>query len=185
MFGAVECQGASGYHMRSADHLFEILNPDKDGFGEIAVTTFHHEAMPLLRYRTGDIGCMLSDRCRCGSNLFRLGKIKGRFQNSVEYPNGRLFLRDISEIVFSDAMPIDFDCVAGKDGICVTVKVMPDDTANLNYIKDNIQKIPAMKGMTVLVSQEVVDGLSDDCKVKKRMIKNENTIFDSIDLSYL
>ena len=183
MFGAVECHAASGYHMRSADHLFEVLNPDEEGYGEIVVTTFHHEAMPLLRYRTGDIGCMLSSPCDCGSPLFRIGKIKGRINNSIEFPNGRLFLRDIAEIVFSDLASIDFECITGKNDVLVVVKAMTGDIPDIEWMKRQMMDLPVMKDVSVVVRCEITDGLPDNYKVKKRMNKNEDIVYNSISVS--
>lgn len=73
--GGVFCQKKFGYHLREADLYFEIVHPVtgrpvKTGqYGEVAVTTFGHRAMPLLRYRTGDIARYQKDPCPCGSIL--------------------------------------------------------------------------------------------------------------------
>jgi len=59
--GAVECSMRDGYHLREADLLFEIVDPDtgqplNDGeTGEIVFTTLTRQGMPLIRYRTGDL----------------------------------------------------------------------------------------------------------------------------------
>jgi phenylacetate-coenzyme A ligase PaaK-like adenylate-forming protein len=54
--GGVECEGFSGYHTRDCDLLFEIVNQDESGIGEIVFTTLDREAMPFIRNRTGDLG---------------------------------------------------------------------------------------------------------------------------------
>ena len=55
------------------DHfLIEIVDPesgsplDEDIEGELVFTTLAKEAMPLLRYRTGDIASVTYEPCRCG-----------------------------------------------------------------------------------------------------------------------
>ena len=80
--GAVECPAHSGLHIRHDDLLIEIV--DGDGkplppgeWGEIVITTLTREAMPLLRYRTGDISRLLPDACPCGSLLPRLDAVSG------------------------------------------------------------------------------------------------------------
>lgn len=71
--GGVECQALNGYHLREGDLYFEIIAPDSgeplaDGqYGEVVFTTFHREAMPLIRYRTGDIGAFSTEPCACGT----------------------------------------------------------------------------------------------------------------------
>lgn len=81
--GAVECGEHDGYHIRHADLLLEIIDPSSgrklpDGErGELIISTLNREAMPLLRYRTGDISCLISEPCGCGSSLKRLGPVEG------------------------------------------------------------------------------------------------------------
>ena len=60
--GAVECSPGSGMHLREAELYLEIVDPVTgallpDGeFGEMVVTTPLRRGMPLIRYRTGDVG---------------------------------------------------------------------------------------------------------------------------------
>ncbi|MDO5484306.1 MAG: AMP-binding protein [Desulfovibrionaceae bacterium] len=83
--GGVECPAHDGYHLRELDLLFEILKPNTnipvaDGeTGELVLTTLHREAMPLIRYRTGDAACWLPGPCACGSPLRRLAPLQGRY----------------------------------------------------------------------------------------------------------
>jgi phenylacetate-CoA ligase len=46
--------------------------------GEVTITPFHFEAMPLLRYRTGDMATIIADKCECGRNSLRISGISGR-----------------------------------------------------------------------------------------------------------
>jgi phenylacetate-coenzyme A ligase PaaK-like adenylate-forming protein len=82
--GAMACDVREGYHPREADLLFEIVGPDTgavlpDGeYGEVVFTTLTRQAMPLIRYRTGDHSRFLPEPCRCGSVLKRLDKVGDR-----------------------------------------------------------------------------------------------------------
>ena len=82
--GAMACRARVGYHPREADLLFEIVDPDTgevlpDGVtGEIVFTTLTRQAMPLIRYRTGDFSRFLPGPCPCGSVLKRLDKVGDR-----------------------------------------------------------------------------------------------------------
>jgi len=84
----VECPAHDGYHVRELDLLVEIVDlasgrPLPDGeTGEIVITTLTREAMPLIRYRTGDAASMLPGPCRCGSPLRRLSAVTGRIVRS-------------------------------------------------------------------------------------------------------
>jgi phenylacetate-CoA ligase len=83
--GGVECEALDGCHLREADLLFEVVDPDSgaplpDGeYGEVVFSTLTREAMPLIRYRTGDRGRFLTEPCPCGSTLPRLERVSARF----------------------------------------------------------------------------------------------------------
>jgi len=82
--GAMACEMREGYHPREADLLFEIIDPDTGGvlpageYGEVVFTTLTRQAMPLIRYRTGDFSRWLPGACACGSVLKRLDKVGDR-----------------------------------------------------------------------------------------------------------
>lgn len=78
-----ECQYHKGLHSHPDLVYAEIVDDDgnvlNDGeIGELVVTTFQIEGMPLLRYRTGDITFRIRGRCDCGRTSDRLGPIIGR-----------------------------------------------------------------------------------------------------------
>ena len=89
---AVECPAHQGFHVRELDVLIEIV--DISGrkvlapgeVGEVAITTLQRQAMPLVRYRTGDVACLLSAPCACGSPLRRLGPVRGRIERKGGQP---------------------------------------------------------------------------------------------------
>jgi phenylacetate-coenzyme A ligase PaaK-like adenylate-forming protein len=82
--GGVECVARDGFHLREADLVTEIVDPEtarpvgEGAFGEVVVTTITREAMPLIRYRTGHTGTLNSDPCTCGSVVQRLTLIQDK-----------------------------------------------------------------------------------------------------------
>ncbi len=83
-----ECKCHNGYHVFPSAFL-EIIDPktgnpiEKEEFGELVVTTIRREAMPLIRYRTGDITRMLEGDCDCGMKLPRIDYLKGRADDRI------------------------------------------------------------------------------------------------------
>jgi len=78
-----ECQQRCGGHPAPDLGLLEIVddegNPLPPGeVGEVVITPFKLEGMPLLRFRTGDISFMMTEPCPCGRNTVRLGPILTR-----------------------------------------------------------------------------------------------------------
>jgi phenylacetate-CoA ligase len=80
-----ECvEARDGSHIME-DHFYpEILDPDTgaplpDGAeGVLVLTTLTKEALPLLRYWTGDITSLVRGPCACGRTLVRMRMIHGR-----------------------------------------------------------------------------------------------------------
>lgn len=104
--GGVECEALDGYHMREADFYFEVVNPDsgeavQDGqYGEIVFTTLTRQAMPLIRYRTGDIASFSSSPCACGTFLRTMKRALGRADNRADLGEKRLISNNIKRIIF-------------------------------------------------------------------------------------
>ena len=77
--GAVTCPAFEGMHLRENHILAEIVDeaghPVPDGqWGELVITTIGLEAMPLIRYRTGDWTRFLPP-CPCGGVTRRLDRV--------------------------------------------------------------------------------------------------------------
>ena len=82
---ATECAEArDGLHVNEDHFLPEIVDPRTgaslpDGQeGELVLTTLTREALPLIRYRTGDVTRLDPSPCRCGRTTVRMARIKGR-----------------------------------------------------------------------------------------------------------
>jgi phenylacetate-CoA ligase len=81
---ASECEFGGGMHL-SDDHVIEVIDPTTgapvhDGTsGEIVVSDVWRQAMPIIRYRTGDLTEGLNpDPCPCGRTAPRMKRIVGR-----------------------------------------------------------------------------------------------------------
>src|SRR3954451_13349794 len=82
---ACECPEArDGLHVMEDHFLVEVVDPDNgeplpDGEdGELVFTTLTKEALPLLRYRTGDIASLNREPCVCGRTFARMSAVRGR-----------------------------------------------------------------------------------------------------------
>lgn len=91
-----ECEAFQGGHQHPELIITEILDdqdlPVQDGeLGELVVTTLGIEAMPLLRFKTGDLVRKYSEPCSCGRTTDRLGPVEGRKQQMIKYKGTTLY----------------------------------------------------------------------------------------------
>ena len=107
--GGVECAARQGYHLREADLLFEVVDPQSgrpvpDGeAGEVVFSTLTRRGMPLVRYRTGDIARFITAACPCGTVLRRLDRVSGRLADTLSLSGGgTLSITTLDELVYAD-----------------------------------------------------------------------------------
>ena len=80
--GAVTCQAFEGMHLRENHIIPEIIDeqgnvlPDGE-YGELVISTIGADAMPLVRYRTGDFTRILPP-CKCAGVTKRLDTVSRR-----------------------------------------------------------------------------------------------------------
>ncbi len=81
---AQDCGAGVGMHVNADNVLVEIDGASgTDGRGEIVVTNLVNYAMPLVRYRLGDVGELLPDACPCGRGLPLMRLASGRVSEGV------------------------------------------------------------------------------------------------------
>jgi phenylacetate-CoA ligase len=86
----MECRRHDGYHFDEFNFLAEVLDPDAEGYGELAITTLSRRTMPLIRYRVRDLTRFIDDPCPCGVTLRRIAKIRGRRDEMVVMGAGNM-----------------------------------------------------------------------------------------------
>ena len=74
-----QCSNTSGHHIQEDSYFAEIVKFDSDEIveeddvmGELVITTLNAQAMPLIRYRTGQAVRRMSDACHCGRTFVRI-----------------------------------------------------------------------------------------------------------------
>lgn len=105
-----ECEMHIGGHHHPELIIAEILDENNEPVpsgevGELTITTLGVEAMPLLRFKTGDMVQGFKETCSCGRNTMRLGPVVGRKKQMIKYKGTTLYppamyniLNDFSEV---------------------------------------------------------------------------------------
>lgn len=105
---AMECAGKNGLHIWADHFLPEVIDPvtgevlEEGKEGELVITTLTKEALPLIRYRTGDIVSLNTERCKdCGRTMPRISKIKGRVDDMLIIRGVNVFPSQIETVLMS------------------------------------------------------------------------------------
>ena len=148
-----ECEAQDGMHVWSDMFLFEILDsetnePVPDGeVGELVVTTLIKEALPLIRYRVGDLASLQTEVCKCGRTHPRLMRLKGRSDDMVVVRGVNVFPGQVEYVLvkFPEVSPhfmIVIDRVGELDSMTVQVELIEmksDKLDDYHKLKANIE----------------------------------------------
>jgi phenylacetate-CoA ligase len=103
---AVECLAArDGLHVQEDHFLTEVVDPESGAplevgaEGELVFTTLTKEALPLIRYRSGDIGSLTTEPCSCGRTLARLRGLRGRRDDMLIVRGVNLFPSNVEQLL--------------------------------------------------------------------------------------
>jgi phenylacetate-coenzyme A ligase PaaK-like adenylate-forming protein len=105
---AAEClEAADGLHVNEDHFLVEAVDPQTgapvpDGTaGELVFTTVTREALPLLRYRTGDVASLRHGTCECGRTLVRMSKVAGRRDDMLVLRGVNVYPSEVERVLLS------------------------------------------------------------------------------------
>ena len=182
--GAVECSPGAGMHLREADILLEIIEPETgipvpDGeFGEMVVTTLTRRGMPLIRYRTGDKGRLLPGTCHCNSPLRRLDPAIRRIKGGVPLSNATLTISALNEALY--ALPEVSDFAAEVVGNTLRLTIATTDQRAKHVIASVTTALKQVPELARELRQERVvldvrlrmDGTPAVAGLGKRSIRN-------------
>ncbi|HOV21656.1 MAG TPA: phenylacetate--CoA ligase [bacterium] len=105
---AQECEGKCGLHIWSDYFLPEIIDINTENTleegkeGELVITTLTKEALPLIRYRTGDIVSINYQKCSaCGRTFPRISKIKGRIDDMLIIKGVNVFPSQVETVLLN------------------------------------------------------------------------------------
>lgn len=103
---AFECQEQSGLHIWEDHFLIEILDKDEKPCapgepGELVITSLTKEAMPLIRYHTGDVTYIMDGKCSCGRTSRKLHRFLGRADDMLIVRGINVFPSQIEDVLVS------------------------------------------------------------------------------------
>lgn len=144
-----ECEHQIGGHQHPELIITEILDDDgnvvQEGeSGELTITTLGVEALPLLRFKTGDIVKAHYEPCECGRNTMRLGPVVGRKQQMIKYKGTTLYPPAMNDILNDFNTILCYQIVIqsneiGLDEIIIKISTDKDNENFVNEIRDHFR----------------------------------------------
>ena len=149
-----ECSAQNGIHAWADHFLLEIIDdhgrPVKQGKkGELVVTTLSKEALPLIRYRMGDITSLVWEECECGRTHPKIMRVQGRVDDMIVIRGINVFPSQIESVLMQipevgDHFQIVVDRVGPLDVMTVKVEVtesaLSDRIGVLMQLEERIAK---------------------------------------------
>ena len=152
-----ECLEKCGMHVNEDFFFVEVVDPetgewvDENEKGELIITPLEKEALPLLRYKTGDLSRVVYEPCRCGRTTARIMKIMGRSDDMLIVRGVNVFPSQIEEVLLE------------VEGIAPHYQIIVDRKDNIDYLE---------------IWVEVVDSIFFD--EMKKLVELENKIVDRL-----
>jgi phenylacetate-CoA ligase len=144
-----ECEQQIGGHQHPELIITEILddeeNPVKEGeSGELTITTLGVEAIPLLRFKTGDMVKAHYEPCPCGRTTMRLGPVVGRKQQMIKYKGTTLYPPAMNDILNDFNNILCYQIVIqsneiGLDEIIIKLSTDSDSENFVNEVRDHFR----------------------------------------------
>jgi len=169
---ANECPNG-GFHIPAEGILIEIDAPDSTGLGEIVVTNLYSKAMPIIRYRTGDVGRLLGGACSCGRGLPRLESVEGRRTDFLVTPSGRM-VHALSVIYpLRESPSVKCFQVIQETIHRIVVRIVPNGALPPNEAQALSQKLQSAVGAGVEITIDCVSQIPVAASGKHRYVISE------------
>jgi len=135
---AGECEAREGLHIADDHFLPEIVDPVSGAVlppgreGELVLTTLTRRAMPLVRYRTGDVTTLTVEPCRCGRTSARMARIKGRSDDMLIVRGVNLYPSEVEATLLA------------LEELAPTYQLVVDRGATLARLEVRVEPAPEM-----------------------------------------
>ncbi|MCF6096829.1 phenylacetate--CoA ligase [Thermovorax subterraneus] len=164
---AIECPHKNGLHVQEDHFIVEVIDPKTGEVlppgerGELVFTSLTKEALPMIRYRTGDISRLIEEPCPCGRTSVRIGRIEGRTDDMIIIRGVNVFPSQIEHVLLEiGQIEPHYQLVIDRVGyldvlevhVEVSEKMFSDDVKSLEILSKKIQnEIESTLGISVKV----------------------------------
>ena len=168
---AFECEEQNGLHIWFDHYFVEVVDENGEAVGEgekgeLVLTSLTKEAMPLIRYKTGDITYLMDyERCSCGRTHPKISRILGRADDMIVVRGINVYPSQIEHVLMNIPEVGDhFQVIITRNGTLdeITVRVeMRDEifTGELSDFRRIQEKIvrALQKELNIRVNVDLVE----------------------------
>lgn len=138
------------------DHFYAEIIDSKTGEvlpdgerGELVFTTLSKQALPLIRYKTGDITSLTHEPCDCGRTMVRMESIVGRADDMMIINGVNVYPSQVEHVIAqTEGVTLNYQIVIDKKGyldkleilIEVSDEIMADSIAVMSQVKTDIEQ---------------------------------------------
>jgi phenylacetate-CoA ligase len=141
--------------------------------GEVVITPLVNRAMPLLRYRLGDVARLSNEPCACGRGSRVLESVEGRVWSLLRTSDGRVIYPGIVDKVVFTLLPDIERYQAIQDTVeHLTVKIVSRRPIDADRLRALADELAAALGAPTRVDIELVHKIDPELSGKYVFIKS-------------
>ncbi|MBC7387936.1 MAG: AMP-binding protein [Opitutaceae bacterium] len=164
-----ECEFGKGGHLNPELIIVECLDennkPAKPGIpGDITITNLGLETTPLLRFKTGDMAIIHTEKCECGEISLRIGPIIGRNKQMIKYKGTTLYPDAIRQTLQGLSYIDDY-----------YIEVTTD-----NFGMDDLIVHMAIKSMSIEVEKIIADSFRSHLRIVPKLTFNTKSEIQAV-----
>ncbi|MDR1485850.1 MAG: phenylacetate--CoA ligase [Planctomycetaceae bacterium] len=140
----MDCKEHNGIHIWEDHYYIEIIDPVTgknlpDGEqGELVVTSLSRQAIPVIRFRTGDLTKVISRaKCACGRTHTRIAKIAGRTDDMLIVKGVNFFPQQVENALME--IP----------GVLPQYQIVIDETDGVRDVRVNVEADESVTGYMI------------------------------------
>jgi phenylacetate-CoA ligase len=130
-------EARSGAHVQEDHFLVEVIDPESgrplgtEQEGELVFTTLTKQALPMLRYRTGDLASVDWAPCVCGRTTARMSRVRGRIDDMLIIRGVNLYPSEVERVLLGvgDEAP-HYQLIVERPSTMDEVSVLCEPAAN-------------------------------------------------------
>ena len=145
-----ECTQLCGMHINEDWFIPEIIDPETEEVlppgerGELVVTCLGKEALPIVRYRTGDMTRLMYEPCKCGRTTCRMENLSGRADDMLVIRGVNVFPTQIESVILEMAeFEPHYLLIVGRENNTDTMELQVE--VRPEFYSDEINKMLALK----------------------------------------